>query len=191
MLHRVRAQINFPAASGLAVWCHAQMDVRHQQAVHINEGLNNQELKYNTAVGETFTCDLPLLDEAAANDALATLGDHNVLGLSLPIINDIGPVTRDPKPSWVEYHLCDHDEYYHDGCTVINTLYGPHDDSSEPSDEPQPWQEWDGNNDNLYQIGDVVTHDDKTWIATVGNNHWEPGVFGWEEYNTATDMLLR
>ena len=24
------------------------------------------------------------------------------------------------------------------------------------------------------------THNGQRWIATVGNNHWEPGVYGWE-----------
>jgi len=45
---------------------------------------------------------------------------------------------------------------------------------------PEAWQEWDGVNENLYQVGDVVMHNGQTWIATVGNNHWEPGEYGWE-----------
>lgn len=36
---------------------------------------------------------------------------------------------------------------------------------------------------NPYKNGDQVTHNDKTWISTVDNNVWEPGVYGWEEVN--------
>lgn len=43
----------------------------------------------------------------------------------------------------------------------------------------EAWQPWSGLNEDLYQIGDVVTHNGQTWTATVGDNHWEPGVFGW------------
>ena len=51
----------------------------------------------------------------------------------------------------------------------------------EPSEPEIPdWQPWDGNNESLYQIGDEVMHNGTHWRATVGNNHWEPGVFGWE-----------
>ena len=51
----------------------------------------------------------------------------------------------------------------------------------DPEDEFPAWQPWDGNNANLYQIGDQVSHNGKNWVATVGNNNWEPGVFGWDE----------
>ncbi len=53
---------------------------------------------------------------------------------------------------------------------------------SEPEpdpDVPQPWKPWDGHNSSLYQVGARVTHNGHTWRATVGNNHWTPGVFGW------------
>lgn len=42
-----------------------------------------------------------------------------------------------------------------------------------------PWEQPDST--NPYKIGDKVTHNDKTWISTVDNNVWEPGVYGWEE----------
>lgn len=50
---------------------------------------------------------------------------------------------------------------------------------------PQPpewpeWKPWDGNNASLYQIGDKVSHKGSKWISTSPNNHWEPGVYGWE-----------
>lgn len=45
----------------------------------------------------------------------------------------------------------------------------------------QNWQPWDNHNDSLHQIGDEVMHAGKHWRATVGNNHWVPGEFGWEE----------
>ena len=34
---------------------------------------------------------------------------------------------------------------------------------------------------NPYQTGDKVTHNGTTWISTVNNNVWEPGVYGWDE----------
>ena len=34
---------------------------------------------------------------------------------------------------------------------------------------------------NPYKTGDKVTHNGSTWISTVDNNVWEPGVYGWEE----------
>ena len=36
---------------------------------------------------------------------------------------------------------------------------------------------------NPYMKGDKVTHNGKTWISTVDNNVWEPGVYGWTEEN--------
>lgn len=41
------------------------------------------------------------------------------------------------------------------------------------------WEVWSGNNADLYQSGDRVTHNGADWEATANNNHWEPGVFGW------------
>lgn len=35
---------------------------------------------------------------------------------------------------------------------------------------------------DAYNTGDIVKHNDKTWVSTVDNNVWEPGVYGWEEY---------
>ncbi len=34
---------------------------------------------------------------------------------------------------------------------------------------------------NPYMKGDKVKHSGKTWISTVDNNVWEPGVYGWTE----------
>lgn len=34
---------------------------------------------------------------------------------------------------------------------------------------------------NPYMKGDKVTHNDKTYVSTVDNNVWAPGVYGWEE----------
>ena len=45
--------------------------------------------------------------------------------------------------------------------------------------EPLPWQQPD--NTNPYMKGDKVTHAGKTWVSTIDNNVWEPGVYGWEE----------
>lgn len=45
------------------------------------------------------------------------------------------------------------------------------------------WVAWDGDNASLHQVGDVVTHGGRTWVAIAGDNHWEPGVFGWEVFS--------
>lgn len=41
------------------------------------------------------------------------------------------------------------------------------------------WEQPDST--NAYKAGDKVTHNGSTWISTVDNNVWEPGVYGWEE----------
>ena len=40
------------------------------------------------------------------------------------------------------------------------------------------WQQ--PNSTNPYMKGDKVTHNSVTYISTVDNNVWEPGVYGWE-----------
>ena len=42
------------------------------------------------------------------------------------------------------------------------------------------WEQPDST--NPYKTGDKVTHNGTTWISTVDNNVWEPGVYGWDEY---------
>ena len=37
------------------------------------------------------------------------------------------------------------------------------------------------NSTNPYKKGDKVTHGDSTWVSTIDNNVWEPGVYGWEK----------
>ena len=123
MLHRIRAEVAYPTTSWLAVWSRDQMAVRHGQAVHINPGAANEEPPVNEAVDQgdgtsVFRCDLPLMDESAAVDALATLTAASVWvqAVDLPAIDGI------PRPSWVEHHLCDHDEPVHTGCTVVTKV---------------------------------------------------------------------
>lgn len=41
-----------------------------------------------------------------------------------------------------------------------------------------PWEQPDST--NTYKKGDKVTYEGKTWISTVDNNSWVPGVYGWE-----------
>ena len=45
--------------------------------------------------------------------------------------------------------------------------------------EPLPWEQPEST--NPYMKGDKVTHGGKTWVSTIDNNVWEPGVYGWEE----------
>ena len=44
-----------------------------------------------------------------------------------------------------------------------------------------PWEQPDST--NPYMAGDKVTHNGKTWVSDIDNNVWEPGVYGWSEYN--------
>ena len=50
--------------------------------------------------------------------------------------------------------------------------------------DPEVISEWiQPDSTNPYMKDDKVTHNDKTWISIIDNNVWEPGVYGWEEYN--------
>lgn len=40
------------------------------------------------------------------------------------------------------------------------------------------WEQPDST--NPYMAGDKVSHNGKTWISTINNNVWEPGVYGWD-----------
>lgn len=40
------------------------------------------------------------------------------------------------------------------------------------------WEQPDST--NPYMAGDKVSHNGKTWVSTINNNVWEPGVYGWE-----------
>lgn len=44
--------------------------------------------------------------------------------------------------------------------------------------EPLPWEQPEST--NPYMKGDKVTHKEQTWVSTIDNNVWEPGVYGWE-----------
>ena len=47
--------------------------------------------------------------------------------------------------------------------------------------DPEVIPEWEQpESTNPYMTGDKVSHNGHTWISTVDNNVWEPGVYGWE-----------
>ena len=62
-----------------------------------------------------------------------------------------------------------------------------------PTDAPSLWTkvlipdpgvipEWEQpESTNPYMAGDKVTHNGKTWVSSIDNNVWEPGVYGWDE----------
>ena len=50
-----------------------------------------------------------------------------------------------------------------------------------PGDDIPEWEQPEST--NPYMKGDKVTHNEKTWISIIDNNVWEPGVYGWNEYN--------
>lgn len=50
----------------------------------------------------------------------------------------------------------------------------------------EEWPEWiqpSGAHD-VYPVDAKVKHNGKKWISTVPNNSWEPGVYGWDEFNS-------
>ena len=48
--------------------------------------------------------------------------------------------------------------------------------------DPEVIPEWiQPDSTNPYQTGDKVIHNGLTWISTIDNNVWEPGVYGWDE----------
>lgn len=48
--------------------------------------------------------------------------------------------------------------------------------------DPEVIPEWvQPDSTNPYMTGDKVTHNGKTWVSTIDNNVWEPGVYGWDE----------
>ena len=38
---------------------------------------------------------------------------------------------------------------------------------------------------SLYAKDAKVSHNGRRWTADVGNNHWEPGVYGWTDAGPA------
>lgn len=47
--------------------------------------------------------------------------------------------------------------------------------------DPDVIPEWkQPDSTNPYMSGDKVTHNGSTWVSTVDNNVWEPGVYGWD-----------
>ena len=54
----------------------------------------------------------------------------------------------------------------------------------EPSEWPA-WKPWDNQTASLYAQDAKVSHNGRRWVANVGNNHWEPGVYGWTDAGPA------
>ena len=54
----------------------------------------------------------------------------------------------------------------------------------EPSEWPA-WKPWDNQPASLYSQDAKVSHNGRRWVADVGNNHWEPGVYGWTDAGPA------
>ena len=94
------------------------MAVRHEQAVTIRPGEPAEEPRVNEVRdgGELFVCELPLAEQAEAEDALATLTAPSVWDQAVPVSDDD---PEQPSPSWAEYHLCDHAEDHRTGCSVV------------------------------------------------------------------------
>ena len=97
-------------------------------------------------------------------------------------------------PSWSENFFYETGFRVRYGGILYKCLQ-PHTSQStwNPTDAPSLWArvlipdpdvipEWiQPDSTNPYMIGDKVTHNKKTWICTIDNNVWEPGVYGWNE----------
>jgi len=110
-IQRLRCTMRFSTASGMAPWAEAQMAVRHGMARDIER---TGEPKRNEVLASRDTqvleCDLPLLDAAHARDAYDTL---------LAVRAWVVPATGDEAPSFVEHHICHHDEDPPGPCVVV------------------------------------------------------------------------
>lgn len=53
---------------------------------------------------------------------------------------------------------------------------------ADPAVEWPDWVQPKGSHD-AYAAGDKVAHGGKRWTSTADGNVWEPGAYGWEEYN--------
>ena len=118
------------------------------------------------------------------------------------IVREGDPDPTDP-PNWIQplgaqdaYPLTDvrgdPARVTHNGSTWVNTsdvntqapsVFGWTEEvePGEPTGAPA-WAAWtSGLNEDLYKVGDVVSHNGSEWTATTGNNYWEPGVFGWSQ----------
>ena len=54
--------------------------------------------------------------------------------------------------------------------------------SASPSEDFPAWSQPIGAHD-AYGLDDRVTHKGKKWVSVAKNNVWEPGIYGWKEYN--------
>lgn len=54
--------------------------------------------------------------------------------------------------------------------------------ASDPAEEFPKWSRPVGAHD-AYSQGDRVTHSEKRWVSSENNNVWEPGVYGWTEFD--------
>lgn len=99
---------------------------------------------------------------------------------------------RDPATLPAKWH-----KYSSDDSPIEEEPVEPPVNPEEPGPAPEPepeeqnsngteiWSEWrpwtSGLNSDLYQIGDRVAQNGLRYIATIGNNHWEPaGGTGWQ-----------
>jgi len=120
------------------------------------------------------------------------------------IVRETAPIADDVVPEWVQptgaqdaYPLLDvfgnparvtYNGAEYTSNAGVNTQtpgVGGWTDMSAPVDPPAglpAWTPWtSGLNDDLYQVGDQVTHNGGDWEATLGNNYWEPGSgTGWK-----------
>jgi len=115
-------------------------------------------------------------DEGNAQNAY----DHIKALMEHAVAHDI-QVGSATQHSWVRLHDCHArvNEGDVSGCVTVEMFeVGGSPSGTEPGEYPV-WQEWDGHNESLYQVGDRVQHNDQVWESTVSDNHWEPGVYGW------------
>jgi hypothetical protein len=58
------------------------------------------------------------------------------------------------------------------------SLWSP---TGDPADEWPDWSPPIGAHDS-YSKGDKVSHEGSRWVSDTDNNVWEPGIYGWDEF---------
>ena len=114
------------------------------------------------------------------------------------IVRETDPIPDDVIPEWVQpagaqdaYPLTDVfslttkvqiDGVVYTPDSDVNTQdprvggWTPEGGSTGGGDTYPAWTAWtSGLNEDLYQVGDRVSHNGSDWEATLGNNYWEPG----------------
>lgn len=190
-MHRLTAVLEFESEAH-AVDAFQQLRARATNTTIVGMGTVRQHSSYARVQDETgATQEMFYIDQFGITRDGAYVPREVPLWVQPTGAHDSYPVLdAGGNPTRVEYN----DRIWENTSGTVNqfepgvsgwTDVGPGPGYIEPEPDPAApvsypaWVAWDGNNENLYQVGDRVSHNGQDWEATAGNNHWEPGIFGW------------